>query len=210
MKTLFVFMLIMGCLTVGCSIRQPIEAPGKNTALPPHFSEMAFEKIALDKTLKIDIDSGSESYVFDEGRSYFRAFRVPGGSENKSIDISSFCHGNFFPVYETIMYPFILTLDREFSVARKLLDGHVYEEYDSWKGICLKSTILLSQDEKYVIIYTSPLLLDRKHSFAMSYGKEKVVSGHSGTKYIPPSSVAGGRLVPYSMDGELEIRFTNR
>ncbi len=210
LKRLCVLLLSIVCFTGGCAANRQINMSEANTLAHLSFHEMTFEAIVPDKTAKIDINSGCATYQFEEGQSHFRAFRLPDISDRMIIEISSFCHGSFFPVYESIMYPFVLVLDGDFKVTRKLVDGHIYEGHDSWKGICLKSTINLLEKEKYFIIYTSPLLLDRKHSFAMSYGKEKVVSGDSGTKYIPPSGVAGGRLVPYSMDGELEIRIINR
>ncbi|WP_323891963.1 MalM family protein [Aeromonas allosaccharophila] len=87
-------------------------ALGQTTSCCTTFSDFNYVMLPEGDTL-LALDSKQLTFQFDEGMSYFAAYRLPTNTGNLAISIAS-------QVSKTVMVPKVIMLDAEFKVTRVL------------------------------------------------------------------------------------------
>lgn len=88
------------------------QALAQATSCCKGFNEFNYVALPEGDTL-LAIDSKQPSYQFDEGMSYFAAYRLPTNTGNLAITVAS-------QVSKTVLVPKVIMLDAEFKVTRVL------------------------------------------------------------------------------------------
>lgn len=87
-------------------------ALGQTTSCCTAFSDFNYAVLPEGETL-LALDSTKPTFQFDDGMSYFAAYRLPTNTGNLAISIAS-------QVSKTVMVPKVIILDAEFKVTRVL------------------------------------------------------------------------------------------
>lgn len=91
---------------------QAKQALSQTTSCCKSFNEFNYVSLPEGETL-LAIDGKQPSYQFDEGMSYFAAYRLPLNTGNLAITLAS-------QVSKTVLIPKVVILDAEFKVTRVL------------------------------------------------------------------------------------------
>ncbi|MFC5704934.1 MalM family protein [Aeromonas eucrenophila] len=91
---------------------QAKQALSQTTSCCKGFNEFNYVSLPEGETL-LAIDGKQPSYQFDEGMSYFAAYRLPVNTGNLAITLAS-------QVSKTVLIPKVVMLDAEFKVTRVL------------------------------------------------------------------------------------------
>ena len=91
---------------------QAKQALSQTTSCCKDFNEFNYVSLPEGETL-LTIDGKQPSYQFDEGMSYFAAYRLPVNAGNLAITLAS-------QVSKTVMIPKVIMLDAQFKVTRVL------------------------------------------------------------------------------------------
>lgn len=91
---------------------QAKQALSQTTSCCQDFNEFNYVSLPEGETL-LTIDGKQPSYQFDEGMSYFAAYRLPVNTGNLAITLAS-------QVSKTVMIPKVIMLDAQFKVTRVL------------------------------------------------------------------------------------------
>lgn len=169
----FTFILLLNVLLLsGCA--KSYEAANKELAAANpccrNFSEFTYEKLAQDKPLIFDLDQSSPAFLFDSGKSFFKAIRLPDHTLPYKIKIRSYAEGMSIPASH-IFYPEILLLKEDFNIENEIIPEFIMERDDlaaikentrkrGGLGIRLSGEILItSPEQRYMLIMTSDELL---------------------------------------------------
>lgn len=165
-------LLTAGCATPRASVMEAFAAaPGCCRAV----SEFRFEPLRVGETLRFDLDAGSPAFVFESGKSYFRAFALPPADRGYSVRIQSFMMGDHIDS-AYLFFPRVVTLDAQHRVVRTVgpeafeLKRASYAETaaETW-GLPWKLEGSLRFDarnlaERYLVVLTTDALLARSTS----------------------------------------------
>ncbi|MBV7414642.1 MULTISPECIES: MalM family protein [unclassified Aeromonas] len=91
---------------------QAKQALSQTTSCCKGFNEFNYVSLPEGDTLLV-IDGKQPSYQFDEGMSYFAAYRLPANTGNLAITVAS-------QVSKTVLVPKVIMLDAQFKVTRVL------------------------------------------------------------------------------------------
>lgn len=91
---------------------QAKQALAQTTSCCKGFNEFSYVSLPEGETL-LAIDGKQPSYQFDEGMSYFAAYRLPANTGNLAITLAS-------QVSKTVLIPKVVMLDAQFKVTRVL------------------------------------------------------------------------------------------
>jgi len=130
----------------------------------PSYKEFVFlfEPLGLDAgTRFFKIGPGCPAFEFEEGKSYFRVFKLPHREGDYSIEITTLLVGSWIPKAH-VFYPYLRFLDQNFDLTMTEVKPRLYFE-DAWMaGVRWSGRVPLAPADQYVIIYTSPKLFDQK------------------------------------------------
>lgn len=124
------------------------------------LASLPYGSLAIGDRL-LPIDSASPAYQFEEGKSYFAAFRLPANSGDLRITVEGVIEKSMFN-------PTVLMLDSRFKVTRKIgKDLFKYLPAKLLKGDRVEAVFTVDRsyvgnpnNETYMVIYTDPHRLD--------------------------------------------------
>lgn len=155
-------------------------------------SSLPFQELQPGATKLVPIDSSSPAYNFNEGKSYFAAFRLPVNSGNLRITVDGL-------IDKSLFNPTVMMLDSKFNVTRKLgSDVFKYEPARMLEGDRMEAVFTVDRsyvgnpnNESYMVIYTDSATLDKtttilspsklmtKSLGVVDYGEKDPVIPHS-------------------------------
>lgn len=163
------------------------------------FKDFTYIKAYPANEFSFSIDSSADTYSFQVGKSFFKAFLLE--KSLTSVKLKSF-HSFSNTPKSSLFSPIIILLDKNHSVTRYIYPSF-HETVDYWGRDYLKYYFERKNHEKYMIIHTNPDLLDKfyqmykkRKSFNMYFlGGAPVYSGfeHS-TNFLKIRYAAGGYL----------------
>lgn len=160
------------------------------------YAEFNYKKIDFGTTIDLLIDTDAPAFLFDTGKSYFVAFRLPEVRQPYRLIVRSYFSGHAF-------WPSIIVLDEKFQVTRFVTYPTFRYLPSSWtlRGR-IEGTIEFNtknDSEKYIVILTTDKM--RQHT---TYESE---SGYAYSTGVGAVFVPGGRYARhYGPVGQLEVK----
>ncbi len=174
--------------------------------------EFNFESIQIGDSKSFDLNENSHAYLFDTGKSYFKAFVLPQLSYPYRVSISSYMLGDHIDL-AYIFFPKVLTLNENYEVVRSTdpqifqlkKAGFIETAKQTW-GIMYKIKGQISfteknKTEKYLVILTTNELLKAKTSISIWRSVSIIFPNFVGAIPIGKDEV----LVPHSPAGRISI-----
>ena len=169
--------LFLILLSSGCATPTPYEQLMKTYHEAPicceSMKDFAFESIGIGDSVSFDLDENSPAFLFQTGKSYFKAYAIPQSSYPYQVSIKSYMLGEQSES-AYIFYPRIITLDEEFRVERST-DLQCFQilrvgflEWLKQPGALwykIEGSIAFTEEnssEKYLVIITTDELLHAK------------------------------------------------
>jgi maltose operon protein len=163
-------------LAAGCAT--PRESALESFAAAPSccraMGEFRFEPLNAGDTVRFDLAAGSPAFVFDTGKSYFRAFALPG-ARGYTVRVQSYMMGDQIDK-AYLFFPHVVTLDDRYRVVRTMAPdafelrkaGFAEIARETW-GLPWKLEGALRFDagnagERYLVVLTTDALLARSTS----------------------------------------------
>jgi maltose operon protein len=177
------------------------------------YQEFGYEKLDIPESKSFWIDKDSKVFVFDTGKSYFKAFELPEYSTPYSILIKSYQMGGS-PASAYIFSPAIMFLDERFAVTRFMEKGIFHYtrisllETSSWEtgwALALKAEIPITPEnanDRYMVILTTDELLKEKEVFVSPAFVPLILPGVVGA--IPTGQVNVSNI-PHSPMGKIKV-----
>lgn len=166
------------------------------------YSEMQFDAIPLTDVTTIEIGPGEKAFRFDEGKSWFKAFSLPGRQRAYSVEVTTLLIGQWIDTAH-VFYPYLTFLDKDQKVTRKNEKPRLYYDEGMIEGARWVGSVELKDSDRYLIIHTSPAIFNRKipvgyNSAGYAYGTG------TGMVFVPPSGVHSSS---FGAAGKLRIKF---
>ena len=163
------------------------------------YSELSYPALELDKPKSVRLGEGSPAYVFDTGKSFFYAARLPPFSDALLLKIES--EGTLAGEGKTSVFrPEILLLDRDYQVTRRIAgDG-----FRRTGVAALQGSVFINPDnaaETYVVVFT-------RTGAQAGTDTIKMFTGHSFSLGGPPITLTGEESIVslnYSPAGSLTL-----
>jgi maltose operon protein len=175
------------------------------------YSDFNYEKLVIPDTKVFWLNEESKTFVFDTGKSYFKAFELPKYSSPYSISIKSYKIGQTADSFY-IFSPAVMFLDERFNVTRLLsrnvLQYHAISLVDfdaagSARALEGKITVAADNtDERYMIILTTSELLAEKTIETYPSFVPFIFPGAVG---VIPTGRMNTFIIPHSPSGKIKI-----
>ena len=166
-----IFRIILLCLiAASCSVshKQAMDSLKQSTIHYGSVEEFKYEPIP-DKGIDFALDESSDSFIFQSGKSYYKAFLLPKRNDSYYIIVRSYCLGDHIKIAH-IFYPHLILLDEKFTeIAQSDFVGSwkkvAFGEGPSvhWGGprIMLEDNLFVDcLQARYLIVSTTDKLLD--------------------------------------------------
>jgi hypothetical protein len=160
------------------------------------MEEFNYESIAIGQSKQIRIDKNTPAFLFNSGKSYFKAYELPFFTQPYHVKIVSYSmatmesgpkrEDSFFektvgPTGEYVFYPTLLTLDKNFNVVRKSSSNIFLPQMNAWLEIPSKFAAMAAgfkligqlpfkdenKEEKYLVLLTTEELLQKETKFQL-------------------------------------------
>ena len=171
-----VVLVVALSLAAGCAT--PRESVLESFAAEPSccgaMSEFRFEPLNEGDTVRFDLAAGSPAFVFETGKSYFRAFALPD-ARGYTVRVQSYMMGDHIDK-AYLFFPQVMTLDDRFRVVRTMAPedfelrkaGFAEIARETW-GLPWKLEGALrfesgNAGERYLVVLTTDALLARSTS----------------------------------------------
>jgi hypothetical protein len=170
------------------------------------IAEFKYDPLPSDEPVTFELDENSDSFVFQSGKSYFKAFRLSNNEIPYRIHVKSFALGEGIESAH-IFYPQIALLDGRFTVCKLSDPGDFVLKKAGFKetvsvswGLMLKlegSMQVDIADARYLVIYTTKELMGK-------------TSEHMAKQIMPiPFPISGGYLIGAIPAGTLPVNIPN-
>jgi hypothetical protein len=180
------------------------------------MAEFDYESIPGIEGITFKIDESSPAFVFQSGKSLFKAFQLPRVEAPYYIQVKSFGLGEHISKAH-IFYPQLALLSDNFDVLKQsdahefsLKKGGLGETASiSWTALPIKVEGSLFVDNpraKYVVIFTNKKLLDSSSSFTTVSYIPLILPGVAGVLPAGKKSVP----IPHSPFGMLHIKIADK
>ena len=204
-KTTFIILLLTGVLTSSCATDKHVD-PARSeletvAVCCERYEQFDFQPLKLGATESITIDRSSPTFLFEGGKSYFKAFSLPAAGKSYFVIVSSFFvdkNNRSLPPY--IFSPVVIFLDADYRVTRKVNNGIVIpiNAGNSMNHTMLEMEIAVNPrtaDERFMVIYTTTALLNN-------------VTELKVYKYMP-ARIEDKYLVQNAPIGKLQVNLTS-
>jgi hypothetical protein len=166
-----VVLFLAGCATTSYKVEM-----NKYRAAPVccrSFSEFSFEELRSGESKSFDLNEESPAFVFDTGKSYFKAFRLPPSSAPYRVTVRSYILGNdlrsayiFIPQASLLNDRYEVVRNIDFRYLRLEKAGFAETAKETW-GIMRKLEGYIDvnaekREERFLVIYTTEKLLTAK------------------------------------------------
>ncbi len=140
------------------------------------MTEFKYEPILKEKGLTFKIDDSSSAYMFESGKSFFRAFALPKRDSPYYVNVKSFGLGGHIREAH-IFYPQLSLLDEKYILLKQsgpadfsLKKAGLMEMVSiSWTALRVKfegSIFVDSPQARYIVIFTTDHLLNSSSPFS--------------------------------------------
>lgn len=170
-KAPLIILLLAGILVSSCASDKPVD-PVKSeletaAVCCEKYQQFYFQPLKLGATESFTIDRSSTAFLFDDGKSYFKAFSLPVAGKSYFIIVSSYFVEQVTRSGTSFVFsPVVMFLDADYRVTRKVDKGFaaVVQVGNSMNNAKLEARITMSPraaDERYMVIYTTTALLNQ-------------------------------------------------
>lgn len=150
------------------------------------FTEMKFSQLGTDE-VDVSLGSGSPIFTFDEGKSYFAAFKLPDNDRVPGLMFRSYLSGTFFPDVSVFMPSFVF-LDASRKPISVASDVQMHKGGENmWSGIFYTGEVRIPATAEYVVVYTT----DRPH-------QPLSATAENGMVWPVPSNLSGQMKIAVS------------
>jgi maltose operon periplasmic protein len=168
-KTIPIVLLFASVLLSSCASDKPL-SPAKSeletaAVCCEKYQQFYFQQLKLGASESFTIDQSSPAFMFDSGKSYFKAFSLPTAGKSYFIIVSSYFVDKEERSEEPYIFsPVVMFLDADYRVTRKVDTGIVIpiNSGNSMNHTSLDIEIAMNPrtaDEKFMVIYTTTALL---------------------------------------------------
>ncbi|MFQ5598613.1 MAG: MalM family protein [Nitrospiria bacterium] len=201
--------------------RKAVDSFMDSTPCCTSMAEFRYEPLPSEEPVTFRLDENSDSFVFQSGKSYFKAFQLPEKEVPYHIQVKSFALGETIDKAH-IFYPQVALLDGGFTVLKQSApEDFVVKKAGlketasiSWGLLRLKleGTIFVDMpNAKYLVVYTTKELMGTRTSEHMSKQIQPIPVPIPGGVLI--GAVPAGVLpvdIPHSPFGWLSITIENQ
>ena len=199
-KTTFIILLLTGVLASSCAADKPVD-PARSeletaAVCCEKYEQFYFQPLKLGATESVTINRSSPAFLFDGGKSYFKAFSLPAAGKPYFVIVSSYFVDKEKRSGEPYIFsPVVMFLDADYRVTRKVNNGFVapINSGNSMNHATLEMEIAMNPraaDERFMIIYTTTALLNQ----ATTLKVYKYARGGTIEDKYPVSNAPIGRL----------------
>ncbi|MGH8755761.1 MAG: MalM family protein [Burkholderiales bacterium] len=131
------------------------------------YEQFYFQPLKLGATESVTIDRSSPTFLFDGGKSYFKAFSLPVAGKPYFVIVSSYFVDKEKRSGEPYIFsPVVMLLDANYRVTRMIDQGIVnpIEAGNSMNHATFEMEIAINPraaDERFMVIYTTAALLNQ-------------------------------------------------
>ena len=169
-KTTLIVLQLTSVLASSCAADKPVD-PVKSelesaAVCCERYEQFYFQPLKLLATESFTIDHGSHAFLFESGKSYFKAFSLPVAAHPYSVIVSSYFVDKEKRSGEPYIFsPVVMFLDADYRVTRKVDNGIVIpiNSGRSMNHATLEIEIAMNPraaNERFMVIYTTPALLN--------------------------------------------------
>jgi len=170
-KTTLIILQLTGFLVSSCAADKPVD-PVKSelesaAVCCEKYEGFYFQPLKLRATENFIIDRSSQAFLFDGGKSYFKAFSLPVAANPYLVIVSSYFVDKDKRSGEPYIFsPVVMFLDADYRVTRKIDEGVVppVDAGNSMNRASLEMEIAMNPraaNERFMVIYTTPALLNQ-------------------------------------------------
>ncbi|MGH8711157.1 MAG: MalM family protein [Burkholderiales bacterium] len=200
MKKATTILLLTGALVSSCATDQPVD-PARSeletaAVCCERYEQFYFQPLKLGATESVTIDRSSPTFLFDDGKSYFKAFSLPVAGKSYFIIVSSYFVDKEKRSGEPYVFsPVVMFLDADYRVTRLVDKGFVavVNAGNSMNHATLEMEIAMNPraaDERFMVIYTTTALLNQ----ATTLKVYKYARGETIEDKYPVANAPIGRL----------------
>ncbi|HEY6280639.1 MAG TPA: MalM family protein [Burkholderiales bacterium] len=170
-KTMLIILLFACVLVSSCASDKPVD-PVKSdletaAVCCASYEQFYFQPLKLGATESATIDRSSTAFLFDGGKSYFKAFSLPVAAKPYFVIVSSYFVDKEKRSGEPYIFsPVVMFLDADYHVTRKVDNGIVIpiNSGNSMNHAWLEMEIAMNPraaGERFMVIYTTTALLNQ-------------------------------------------------
>lgn len=171
------------------------------------MAQFRYEPLAEGEEVRFNLDASSTAFVFESGKSYFKAFRLPGKTLPYRVKVTSFALGDTIERAH-IFNPQVALLDDSFAIVGQRAPGDFTfgkagfsEAAEKTWGLRLKfegSVLVDNPRARYVVIFTTPRLMTGSIPYETRRAIPVFLFGVVGT--IPgPKEIVRIRYSPFAL-----------
>lgn len=170
-----IFMGFLGFFLSSCSM--PYSAVMKKyqdaSVCCKSMSQVKFETLNIGDSKSFKMNEETDVFLFDTGKSYFKAFEIPQTGYPYHFFIKSYMLGDQIR-FAYIFIPYVLTLDEKYHVVRSTVPSNLCLKKAGFMETLRESGGLMSKlegfvhftgenkNEKYIVVLTTESLLQEK------------------------------------------------
>ena len=198
-----------GCASYMLDIRERDLKSAENAYLEAEpccsdFSEIEFVKLTPEKSAKFKVGRNGQSFIFDEGKSFFVGIELPDNPGQYTINLETW-HTDTAGFSSSLLtahllYPSVIFLDENYQ---KINANNTFEyRYRTWwttSGLETDINMRRFANAKYLLIYTDP----------QNFGKFYQATPGSVTFYTGSTLVSTGAnayAIPLSYEGVVNLK----
>ena len=205
-------------ITTTCAVhyKKAVDSLRESKECCRSMAEFKYEPIPEGEGINYKIDESSPAFVFQSGKSFFKALTLPKKDSPYYIHVKSFGLGEQIRDAH-IFYPQLALLDEKFNILKQsdpadssLKKAGVAETASiSWTALPVKfegSFFIDSPNARYIVIFTTEKLLNSSSPFLTTRTVPMVLPGATGAIPLGNETV----YIPHSPFGILHIRIVNK
>lgn len=188
-KVSLIILLLAGVLVSSCAADKPVD-PARSeletaAVCCERYEQFYFQPLKLGATESFTMDKSSPVFLFDGGKSYFKAFSLPAAAKPYFVILSSYFIDKEKRSGEPYIFsPVVMFLDADYRVTRKVDNGIVIpiNSGNSMNHATLEMEIAMNPraaDERFVVIYTTTALLSQATTLKVyKYARARIEDGY--------------------------------
>jgi maltose operon protein len=171
MKKALIILLLASVLVSSCAADKPVDPARLDLETVEvccaSYEQFYFQALKLGATESFTIDRSSTAFLFDGGKSYFKAFSLPAAAKPYFVIVSSYFVDKEKRSGEPYIFsPVVMFLDADYRVTRKIDQGVVnpINSGNSMNHATLEMEIAMNPreaNERFMIIYTTAALINQ-------------------------------------------------
>ena len=165
--------IALALLTACASVPEMQKKLDSSTQSTISISGMEFLNLKVFQEQKVTLGEKSPTYVFENGKNYYSAFRLPDPQSPKYLRFKFYLSSGYVPS-ATVLIPQIMLLDDKKKTMGILKDYRVENDSDFFLGSFFIANVPLPANVSYVVLYA-----------AKSYPQKLTIDTENGNHDIP-------------------------